>query len=359
MPQYKRGQRWWVRFAFDGYLIRKASPDNSKRGALEYELFLRQKLARGESLKETVPIVKYLFKDFALNWLEVFVKNNNKHSEFVSRGYTVRGDLIRYFGKKYIDEITSYDIEQYKIYLLNKQTLSPKSINNQLSILSKCLKTAIEWKLMEVLPKIKLLKVPPQKYTYLSIEESKSLLDTATGQWREMIILALNAGLRFGEIIGLKWENINFEENLLKVTQTVVRDIETSPKSNKIRTVPLNKDLLQMFLGKEKTGKYIFESNNGAPLQSCISIRTLHKICEEAGIKKIGWHALRHTFASRLAENNVSIVVVQQLLGHSDIKTTMRYVHTNIGLLHESVKTLEVKQNEQHNSSTISNSYAI
>jgi len=342
MTQYKRGNRWWMQISFNGEVIRKASPNNSKQGARDYELFIRQKLARGEPLSEPKVVIKHLFKDVVLQWLDVSVRNNNKHSEFVNRGYAIHRDLIPFFGKKQVDEISSYDVEQYKIYLLKERSLSPKSINNQLSFLSKCLKTAIEWKYMETLPIIKLLKVPPQKYDYLTPEESKLLVSTATGYWHEMILLGLQAGLRFGEIIGLKWENVNLEECLLKVTQTIVRGIETSPKNNKIRTIPLTQDVKQMFEAKSKIGKYIFERDDNKILQSYYCLRNLHRICKQAGMRNVGWHTLRHTFATRLAERKVPINSVQQLLGHSDIKTTMRYVHINFSALESSIKVLGV-----------------
>ncbi len=83
---------------------------------------------------------------------------------------------------------------------------------------------------------------------------------------------------------------------------------------------------------------------------SCL--RWLHTACVEAGIREIGWHALRHTFASHLAQNGVSITIVKELLGHSDIRTTMRYSHLTPLASRKAISTLEKKIGD--NAGTIS-----
>lgn len=346
MTVYKKNNSYWVNIRFNRKRYRKPSPKNSLAGAKAYESLLRQKLARGEPIvdePEEVITEKILFSAFAFDWFNTYVKNNNKLSEVNNKRSHLDSSIIPYFGKKYIDEITSYDIEKYKTYLSVVKGMSPKTVNNRLCIISKCLKTAVEWGTLEHIPRIKLLKVPPQRFDYLTVEESELLLRTARGQWRDMILLGLRTGLRFGEIVGLKWENIDFTKNVLQVMQTVVRNVESSPKSNKIRTIPLTKDVIEMLKGRTDDNRYIFHKDDGTSLQGYYSLRRLHEICKEAGLRNVGWHTLRHTFASRLAENNISILAVKELLGHSDIKTTMRYSHINLSVLQDSIKSLEVE----------------
>ncbi|QQS60487.1 site-specific integrase [Candidatus Falkowbacteria bacterium] len=346
MTIYKKNNSYWVNIRFNRKRYRKPSPQNTLAGAKAYESLLRQKLARGEPIvdePEEVIAEKTLFSAFAFDWFNTYVKNNNKLSEVNNKRSHLDSSIIPYFGKKYIDEITSYDIEKYKTYLSVVKEMSPKTINNRLCIISKCLKTAVEWGTLEYIPRIKLLKVPPQRFDYLTVQESELLLRTAKGQWRDMILLGLRTGLRFGEIVGLKWENIDFTKNVLQVMQTVVRNVESSPKSNKIRTVPLTKEVTEMLKDRSKDGKYIFQNPNGSSLQGYFCLRRLHEICREASLRNVGWHTLRHTFASRLAENNISILAVKELLGHSDIKTTMRYSHINLSVLQDSIKSLEVE----------------
>lgn len=351
MSSYKRGDKWWIRFRFNHKRYFKSSPENSQAGARAYESSLRQKLARGEpiteDLKEIAPIPS--FKDFSAKWFEVYVKTNNKFSEISSKRSLLNAHLNPYFGKKQLDQITNLDIESYKSTKL-QTGLSRKSVNNHLIVLNKCLRTAQDWEIILNIPKIKLLKVEPQKVDFLSIDECQSLLDNCDGQLREMILLGLKTGLRFGELIALQWTDINFHSRLLTVQKSISRGQMGSPKSNKIRYVPLLNDVAQTLSARAKSDGFIF-SNNKEPLAQCACIQRLHKACERAGMRNIGWHTLRHTFASHLAQNSVSILIIKELLGHADIKTTMRYSHLTQSTVRGAIETLD--RNSGDNTETI------
>lgn len=344
MALRKRYNMYWVDFMFNSKRYRKKSPDNSYRGAIAYELLLRQKLARGEPLQAPKDIP--FFKEVALEWLNVYVQNNNKPSEYINRSYILKSNLIPYFGKKRVHEITTYHIETYKTYLINKRNLSPKTVNNYLCILSRCLRSAQEWEMISALPKIKLQKVPPQKFDYLTEDEAKQLLSCAKGMWHDMILLALQTGLRFGEIIALKWEDINFEQKTLTVNRNIVRGIEGSPKNNKTRIIPLSLCVLYMLKDRPREYERIFFYKKGKVLKHDYCTDRLREICEAAGLRKIGWHSLRHSFASHLAAKQNSIVAIKDLLGHSDLKTTMRYAHVNLSVLKQTIDTLEPSYTE-------------
>jgi integrase len=342
----KRGKVYWVDFSFNKFRYRKRSPDNTFQGAKAYELLLQQKLARGEPLEEQKVTVRLTFQEVALQWFEVYVKNNNKQSEINNKRNILKSCLIPYFGKKYIEQINNYDIEKYKNFLLQDRKLSPKTINNQLSVLSRCLKSAVEWDLLKYLPNIKLLKVPPQKYDYLTESESKLLLQNANGVWQDMILLVLQTGLRFGELIALRWQDIDLEKKVLTVNRNIVKGVEGSPKSNKARTVPLTSSILYMLKEKKKDCEFIFHDTDKNPLKYGNCMHHLHRACKKAGLRIIGWHVLRHSFASQLVSKNNSIVAIKELLGHSDIKTTMRYSHVNLPVLQNAIDSLESVFNE-------------
>ncbi len=340
MTVIKRGNSYWVDIGFDRKRIRKRSPHNSFKSAQAFEILLRQKLARGEPIEDAEE-KECIFKDVSLQWLDIYVKNNNKPSEYHNKRSILNSDLIPYFGTKQINKITSFSIEQYKNNLIKVKKLAPNSINNKLCVLSKCLKSAQEWGLINVIPKIKLQKVPPQKFDYLTEEESTKLLMHAKGVIREMILLAIKTGLRFGELIALRWQDINIEERILTVNRNIVRKIEGSPKNNRTRIVPLTYEIIQMLKNKKQGEQYLFHDRQGNPLRYNYCFRNLHKTCKKAGLRKIGWHCLRHSFASHLASKNNSIVAIKELLGHSDIKTTMRYAHVNLPVLKETIASLE------------------
>lgn len=340
MSVRKRFNRWWVDFRFNGRRYRKASPDNTISGAKSYESHLRQQLARGEPIdKEEKEII---FKDFTANWFETYVKNNNKHSEIINKEMILRVHLVPHFGRLILDNIGTFHVEQYKAKKI-QQGLCNKSINNHLAVLRKSLQCAVEWNLLKACPAIKKLKTPPTKFDFLTVEESKQLIASADGMWREMIIVALGTGLRFGELIALTWENIDLEKGELCVKQSFSKGILGSPKSNKIRYVPLAESVRDSLDRNKKSKGYVFSDINGDPPKQTPCINKLHSICRRAGLRAIGWHCLRHTFASYLVQAGANLVAIQGLLGHSEIQTTMRYAHINDTVLREAINILNVK----------------
>ncbi|MBP6859096.1 MAG: site-specific integrase [Candidatus Magasanikbacteria bacterium] len=343
MSVHKRGNNWYVNFWHNRIRYRKRSPDNSKAGAQLYESLLLQKLARGESLQEKQAVANTIvptFANFSHEWMTSYVETNNKFSEIRNKRHILKADLIPFFGKTNLDQITSRSVEEYKAFKM-KYGLKNKTINNQLSCLRKCLNTALEWDIITKVPRIKLLKVPPSEVIFLKPHECDALLQAATGDWREMIFTVLRTGLRFGELIALKWSDIDFESRILTVQRNIVRGIVTSPKSNKARKIYLSADLLEVLAKRKRTSEYIFIDEKGNVLrQDPCRVKILF-FAQQAGIRRIGWHTLRHTFASHLANNGITIQAIQALLGHSDLKTTMRYAHLASETLINAINVLQ------------------
>lgn len=353
MSIYKRKGNYWINIRYNGIRYRKACPENSSAGAKAYEALLRQKIAKEGNLaftpekkKETIST----FSVFSKKWFDVYVKTNNKYSETLNKASVLKAHLVPFFGNKPLDKICNLDVETYKAEK-QKIGLANKTINNHLIVLNKCLNTAQDWEVIKIIPKIKLLKVPPQKFDFLSAEECQELIDNSEGMYKEMILLCLKTGVRFGELIALRWEDVNFKDKLLTVQRSISRGVEGSTKGNKIRYIPLMEDILQMLKESSKKDDFIFSNGNNNTLESITCLRWLHKACYKAGLREIGWHVLRHTFASHLAQNGVSIVVIKELLGHADIKTTMRYSHLTDSAIRGAVETLNT--NNGHNMVTI------
>ncbi len=340
MTVIKRGKSYWIDIGYNRVRFRKRSPHNSYKSAQAYELLLRQRLARGEPIDGPKEMVTYTFKELARQWFDLYVRNNNKPSEISTCQYLLNATLLPFFGKMSIDKISMYDIEQYKAQQLQRN-LSPKSINNHLSLISCCLKTAVDWGLLTHIPRIKPLKVLPQKFDYLTEAEIEQLLNNARGIWHDMILLAVRTGLRFGELIALRRGDIDFKKETITVRRNIVNGIEGSPKNNKSRTIPLTKSVLYMLKDRTDTSGYVYKSRNGKPLVYNSCRKALHRECARAQIRNIGWHTLRHSFASHLAAKQNSIIQIKELLGHSDIKMTMRYAHVNLSILKDAVDTLE------------------
>lgn len=346
MSIIKRGKSYWVDFSFNDIRYRFRSPDNTFSGAKNYEALLRQRLARGLPLLDNPQNVfkKIIYRNFVNDFFENYVKINNKFSEIRTKRSALDAYLLPYFGKLDLKDISSFKIENFKADR-QRQGLSNKYINNLLCVLSKSLRVAEDWGLLEKLPKIKHLKVPQQKYDFLSPEESDLLLNHANAMMRDLILLALHTGLRFGELIALTWQDINFSKNIITISKSVSRGLLGSTKNNKLRHIPLTSEVNIMLENRKlhSQSNLIFPNRYGNFLIQERCRIWLHQVCESANLRNIGWHTFRHTFASRLAENNISMRTIQELLGHSDTNTTMRYAHLSPLVLQDAIKTLEKK----------------
>jgi len=338
---------WWIDFRFNHTRYRKRSPENSRAGALAYEATLRQKLARGELIDEAHERQgNELFETFASRWFEEYVIPNNKYTSQEAKKSILNISLVPFFGKIAVGDITTRTIEQYKAHEL-KIGVTNKTLKNRLSVLSKCLTTAYDWlQLGGKLPKIVWPKCASYRTEYLSSEECELLLSHAKGNFYEMILTALRTGMRQGELKGLQWSSINWQNQSVTVRHSRCDRAKTlvSPKSNRERHIPLDIDLYEILHKRKKGTGYVFLGRDGQPFNnSCVNYH-LAKVCERAGLRKITWHVLRHTFASHLAMKGVPLPAVQALLGHASIVMTMRYSHMAPSTLRSAIDLLNPKR---------------
>lgn len=340
------GKTWWTDFWFNHKRHRKRSPENTRTGALAYEALLRQKLARGEQLNDSPKAESETFEQFAWKWHEEYVVPNNKHLEQRMKAYILRAALIPFFGDMRLEQITSQHIEQFKARAL-KRGLKQKTVNNQLAVLGKCIRTAYEWrKIQGVPPKIALLKCPPAPINYLSADECSLLLSNAEGVTKDAILTALRTGMRQGEIRALQWASINWESQTIAVRHSLndrTHELE-SPKSNRERHIPMDTDVYEMLFNRRKETGYVFLDEKGRPFDSKRFIQHLEYARNRAGLRKFTWHSLRHTFATQLAMRGAPLHAVQALLGHSTIATTMRYAHVAPSTLRSVIDLLSPKE---------------
>ncbi len=347
MAVRKLKESWWVDFRFNYARYRKRSPDNSRAGALAFEATLRQKLARGERIDRSSDPAQQeqAFEQFAWEWFEQYVVANNKFSEQYAKQKILAVSLIPFFGKMALSAIGTYRIEQYKAQQVAKGMLN-KTINNRLTVLSKCLRCAHEWRGTEM-PTIKLLRCLPPKTDYLTPAECELLLSHASGQLREMVLLALRTGMRQGEIRGLQWSSIDWQNRSVSVrhSQYDRKRMLVSPKNNRERHIPLDADVYEVLFRRKRASGYVFTNpnRNNEPFTSHRAEEDLGIICKEGQIRRITWHVLRHTFATQLTLRGVPVTVVKELLGHSSITTTMRYSHVAPCALRSAIEMLNPK----------------
>jgi integrase len=155
----------------------------------------------------------------------------------------------------------------------------------------------------------------------LSEDEEVRLVATAPLYLKYMLIVALHTGMRKGEVLKLKWENVNLEKQEIIIVET---------KDDEDRVVPINALLFNLLLTlKSQDGKSKYVFINPQTGKHYVDIkRAFTSSCEAAGIEDFHFHDIRHTHASRLVRNGTDLNTVKELLGHSSITTTQRYLHS-------------------------------
>ena len=337
---------WWVDFRVNNIRHRVRSPENTQAGAKAYEAVLRNRLTNGQPIKLTpMAAATRTFADFSKEWFETYVRTNNKPSTQALRKSALSSHLVPTFGELSLAEIDVTKVERFKMAKL-AEGLSASTINLYVSILAKCLHDAVEWGILTVAPKTKFLRQPRHRFDFLSHEEADRLVAALpAGRCQTMATLALNTGLRFGEICGLEWSDIDTHARQLVVRRSVVQGIVGSTKNNRERQIPLSSAALSALGKMPRKYQFVFHRDDGTPLLHATAQKQITRACQRAGIRRIGWHVLRHTFASWLVSDGVPLPVVQNLLGHANIEMTMRYSHMAPSSFRTAIDVLERRCN--------------
>ncbi len=328
-------------FRFEGTRYRKKSPENSQAGARAYEALLRSRLAKGESPDQHKKEVK-TFAEFSQEWFETYVKTNNKPSEQMTKEQLLRLHLVPFFGRSPLRSIDSHSIESFKARQL-KHGYSRKTVNNHLSALRRCLSHAVEWGRLDTLPLVKWLSTTPPTFDFLSEPECELLLsDMTEPSWRPMLITARFTGMRVGELLALDWSDVDLKRRQIAVSRALYKGVISSTKTHRVRHLPMATVVAEAFASlPHKTG-FVFSQNGGAsPVTARAAGCAIERFCRRARIRRIGWHVLRHTFASHLVAKGTPIRTVQALMGHSTIAMTERYSHLSNADLRTAVDSLE------------------
>jgi integrase len=151
--------------------------------------------------------------------------------------------------------------------------------------------------------------------------------------------------MRQGELKGLQWSSIDWENRIVAVrhSRCDYQKMLGSTKSNRERHIPLDVDVYEMLHKRKRDTGYVFVDTDKAVFDNKRLNRRLAKLCKKAGLRKITWHVLRHTFASQLAMRGVPMPTVQVLLGHANLTTTMRYTHVAPSTLRTAIDMLNPK----------------
>lgn len=275
------------------------------------------------SLPTNLTLDQYLLKYFEYTKTNKAISTYNIELEITKA-------IKKFFKDIELSKINTLAIENYKSSR-KSLGLKPATINKELSVLRFMLNKALEWGYLDKTPKFKLLKLPKTPIKYLTIIEINKILDNSTEWLKPMILVMLSTGMRRGELLNLRFDDIDYDRKRITVI---------SLKTNNYRIIPMNIELYnivkwlklnyvnpknqKIILRQPQQRNYLFCKPDGTKLKG---IRTsFNKACKKAGVSATP-HTLRHTFASHLIMNGADLVTIKELLGHSSISTTMIYSH--------------------------------
>ena len=326
----------------------------------------REKLKKAIADSDKVDVVKA--EQYTVGqWMEVWFENYAKLKVRPSSHQTYRGYLDHhikpYIGKIPLNKLTSLDLQKlYKKLLTGGRVdrieskrqpkgLSPKTVRNINQIISSALELAKAQKLILSNPteSCALPKVEHREMKTLTQEQLSAFLQEAkaTGVY-EMYYIELATGLRRGELLGLKWKDVDFANGTIRVQRQVARingEIVEAPlkTKNSYRTVTIGPDAVGILKEqKEKTeDEYVFPSPNGGPISPDSVNHMLHRVLKRAGLPQVRFHDLRHTFATLALQNGVDIKTVSGMLGHYSAGFTLdTYTHVTTPAQREAANTM-------------------
>ena len=348
MSVFKRGSKWYYDFWVNSKRYRGSIPEaRVKAQAERAEHAIRDQVYEGTYGKEKTPapLLRDFITDTFLPWSKVN-KRTWVHDEFRSR------PLIKALGNNPMDEISPILIEKYKRDRRASKTArggerAPSTVNRELELLSKVFSLAIDQGLSISNPcrKVKRFREDNERNRYLSDQEEARLLSVLTGpraDLRPVVILAIHTGMRRGELLSLRWANVDFERGLIHVMNSQ----REKTKSGHSRSIPMNQIARRELLGLyRQTGhtEYVFFNDKTKNPRTDLK-HGFGSACRLAGLEDFHFHDLRHTAATRLADAGTNTREIMAILGHRCIQTSARYTHATDEGLRRAMEALAQRQ---------------
>ena len=279
--------------------------------AIRYELRLEQAGLKKE--KEQTYSFSFM--------MDLYKKTSEANNKSVKESKQYSKLLLIYFGKNVnVLSIKPNDIEEFKLYMISSGR-SSSTVNRYLSALRRAYNIMIKNDLIDYNPinKVKFFIEDNIRDRYLTKEEWIKLYTNLSEINRKIVIIALQTALRLGNVLHLNWSQINMSSRVIRITKNY-------NKGKKIIELPMTDALYEVLLSlKPKESGYVFVNpDTGKPYTS---IKTgFNAALRRAGIKDFHFHDLRRTAATWLLESGVDLKTIQEILGHSHISTTERYL---------------------------------
>ncbi len=297
---------------------------------------------------------KIYLKDWAIEWLN-YKRDFVKESTYANYANVVYNHLIPDLGNIYLQDITHNELQKYILdklksgRVINDRGLSEKTVKDIMMILKSCLKFAMN---EEKMSQINLDFIYPknhkkQKIYVLTKREQRKITEYALNNLNPRnvgILISLYSGIRIGELCALKWSDIDFKNNIIRINKTLQRIylknvngitskvVVSSPKTiHSNRDIPMNRDFAAIIKPLKLNSKCYVLSSTMEGIEPRAYRKYFNTTLKKLKIKPINFHSLRHTFATNCISLGIDYKTVSELLGHSDISITLNlYVHPNL-----------------------------
>ena len=314
---YKRGNSkfYWMCYQDNSGEVQRKSTGKTTQKEAEYVLVCRRKEIEEGGLPN-VNKGKCKFAELAKEY-DTWAKQQRGYrtKKFIMR------QLVEEFGNLNVMDLNTMIVERYQTKHLS--TRKPATTNRMMACLKHMLTKAVDWDMaseetLKQVRKVKFLKENNKRLRFLDVDECKRLISCCPKHLKPIVITALNTGMRRGEILSLKWEQVDLRHGYISLRDT---------KSGEGREIPINKTLDGLFneMPHSIESIYIFTDKDGNPYKGVK--RSFNTALRNAEIYGATFHTLRHTFASQLVMASVDLASVQELLGHKSLNMTLRYAH--------------------------------
>lgn len=291
------------------------------------------------------------YQEWLIEWLENYVRPTSKLKTHTRYEQIVHSHLIPRLGSYELEELTPQLLQHQIVDMSkcgNKRTgrgLAPSTLNLIVAVIQDSLTTAYSIELTKIYmaDKIKRPRIEEKKVECFTVAEQKTLEDAVKNDRRPKtfgILLCLYTGLRIGELLALEWTDIDFDKREISVSKTChdskdefgryVRFVNPPKTSTSMRVIPIPKQLMTMLRETKKRNGSRYVVGDGDKIISVRSYqRTYELILKRHGLSHRGFHALRHTFATRAIECGMDVKTLSELLGHKNPTVTLnRYAHS-------------------------------
>ncbi len=306
---------WWIRYT-DAQGRRRREKVGRKTAANNLLAIRKAEALEGKKLPANLRTAAVKFRELVEDAVTFARAHNSWLANYEGRGKVVKA----WFGDRAAEDITPQDIDAKLSKLAEERNWAPATFNRYKALISLAYRLGMENQKIKSNPArlVRHRKENNARLRFLSIEEESKLRAVIPRRHIPEFDVALHTGMRLSEQYRLERSGVSLERRLLTISRS---------KNGEVRHIPLNARAvvaLQWILGSHADGHVFPHHINATKGQAP---RWFGTAVEKAGIAPIGWHGLRHTFASRLVMAGVDIRTVQELMGHKSILMTMRYAH--------------------------------